>query len=207
MHVLLINGSPHEKGCTYTALSEVAAQLEKRGVSTEIFWIGNQPIRGCIDCKSCWGKGACVFNDDSVNQCIQKIIAADGVVVGSPVYFGGIAGSLKCLLDRVFYDAKRLFFYKPAAAVVTCRRGGAASTFDAINKYFMISSMPVVSSQYWNSVHGDKPEEVLADKEGMQTLRLVADNMAWMLKCREVSGVEPFEREVRVKTSFYKPEA
>ena len=205
MHVLLINGSPHREGCTYTALSQVAAQLEKRGVSSEISWIGNQPIRGCIDCKSCWGKGRCIFDDDPVNQCIQKILEADGVVVGSPVYFGGIAGSLKCLLDRVFYDAKRLFFYKPAAAVVTCRRGGASTTFDAINKYFTISSMPVVSSQYWNAVHGDKPEEVLADLEGMQTLRLMADNMAWLLKCREDSGVDPYEREVRVKTNFYKP--
>lgn len=108
-------GSPHKEGCTYTALSEVAAQLQKHEIETEIFWIGNQPIRGCIDCRSCWGKGRCVFDDDSVNQCIQKIIQADGLVVGSPVYFGGIAGGLKCLLDRVFYDAKRLFFYKPAA--------------------------------------------------------------------------------------------
>ena len=147
MKVLLINGSPHKEGCTYTALSEVAAQLQKHEIETEIFWIGNQLIRGCIDCRSCWGKGRCVFDDDSVNQCIQKIIQADGLVVGSPVYFGGIAGGLKCLLDRVFYDAKRLFFYKPAAAVVTCRRGGAGNTFDQLNKYFTISSMPVVSSQ------------------------------------------------------------
>ena len=205
MHVLLINGSPHREGCTYTALSQVAAQLEKRGVSSEIFCIGNQPIRGCIDCKSCWGKGRCVFDDDVVNQCIQKILTADGLVVGSPVYFSGIAGSLKCVLDRVFYDAKRLFSYKPAAAVVTCRRGGASATFDAINKYFTISSMPVVSSQYWNAVHGDKPEEVLADLEGMQTLRLMADNMAWMLQSREAAGLAPYEREVRVKTNFYKP--
>lgn len=207
MHVLLINGSPHKDGCTFTALSEVAQQLEKRGVTSEIFWIGNKPIRGCIDCRSCWGKGQCTFGDDCVNTIIQKIHQADGVVIGSPVYFAGIAGSLKCVLDRVFYDAKRLFSYKPAAAVVTCRRGGAGTTFDAINKYFMISSMPVVSSQYWNSVHGDKPEEVREDKEGMQSLRLVADNMAWMLQCREKAGQEPYEREVRVKTSFYKPQA
>ena len=111
---------------------------------------------------------------------------------------------MKCLMDRVFYDAKRLFSYKPAAAVVTCRRGGASTAFDAINKYFMISSMPVLSSQYWNSVHGDHPEEVKADLEGMQTLRLIADNMAWLLRSREAAGVEPFEREVRVKTNFYK---
>ena len=209
MKVLLINGSPHQEGCTHTALAQVASQLEKRGVQSEEFWIGNGPIRGCIDCKSCWGKGKCVFGDDGVNECIERIRQADGLVIGTPVYFGGIAGGLKCLLDRVFYDAKRLFFYKPAAAVVTCRRGGSASTFDALNKYFTISSMPVVSSQYWNSVHGDKPEEVLCDLEGMQTLRLMADNMAWLLRCAQAAreaGVEPFEREVRVKTSFYKSE-
>lgn len=206
MHVLLINGSPHKEGCTFTALSEMAQQLEKRGITSEIFWIGNKPIRGCIDCRSCWGKGQCAFNDDCVNTLIGKIQEADGVIIGSPVYFAGIAGSLKCVLDRVFYDAKRLFFYKPAAAVVTCRRGGASTAFDAINKYFQISSMPVVSSQYWNIVHGDKPEEVREDKEGMQTLRLVADNMAWMLECQK-TGQAPYEREVRVKTNFYKPQA
>ena len=206
MHVLLVNGSPHKDGCTFTALSEIAQQLEKRGIDSEIFWIGKGPIRGCIDCRSCWGKGQCVFNDDCVNTLIEKIKDADGVVIGSPVYFAGMAGSLKCVLDRVFYDAKRLFFYKPAAAVVTCRRGGASTAFDSINKYFQISSMPVVSSQYWNIVHGDKPEEVIEDKEGMQALRLVADNMAWMLECQK-TGQAPYEREVRVKTNFYKPQA
>jgi len=206
MHVLLINGSPHKDGCTFTALSEIAQQLEKRGIDSEIFWIGKGPIRGCIDCRSCWGKGQCVFNDDCVNTLIEKIKDADGVVIGSPVYFAGMAGSLKCVLDRVFYDAKRLFFYKPAAAVVTCRRGGASTAFDSINKYFQISSMPVVSSQYWHIVHGDKPEEVIEDKEGMQALRLVADNMAWMLECQK-TGQAPYEREARVKTNFYKPQA
>ena len=209
MKVLLLNGSPHEKGCTYTALMEMAAQFEKRGVDAELFWIRNGPVRGCIDCKSCWGKGRCVFDDDCVNRLIEKIAACDGLVIGTPVYFGGIAGGLKCVLDRVFYDAKRLFSGKPAAGVVSCRRGGAGSAFDQLNKYFTISSMPVASSQYWNSVHGDAPEEVRADLEGMQTLRLTADNMTWLLRsiqAARAAGVEPYEREVRVKTSFYKPQ-
>ena len=204
MKVLLINGSPHKEGCTYTALSEVAAQLQKHEIETEIFWIGNQPIRGCIDCRSCWGKGRCVFDDDSVNQCIQKIIQADGLVVGSPVYFGGIAGGLKCLLDRVFYDAKRLFFYKPAAAVVTCRRGGAGNTFDQLNKYFTIKQMPVVASTYWNNVFGRVPGDADGDAEGLATMRNIGKNMAWLLRCIEAgqaAGINAPEAD-RATTNF-----
>ncbi|MDO4494024.1 MAG: flavodoxin family protein [Clostridia bacterium] len=207
MKVLLLNGSPHETGCTHTALEECGRQLRKRGIETETFDLGRKTVAACIDCKKCWGIGKCVF-DDPVNEVIGKIVACDGVIVGAPVYFGGIPGNLKCLLDRVFYDAKRLFSHKLAAAVVTCRRGGAETAFDSLNKYFMISSMNVVGSQYWNSVHGDHPEEVAEDLEGMQTMRLLADNMAYWLCCAEAgraAGIEPFEREPRVKTSFYKP--
>lgn len=205
MKVLLLNGSPHEKGCTYTALMEMAGQFQKRGVETELFWIGNGPVRGCIDCKSCWGKGRCVFDDDCVNRLIEKIAACDGLVIGTPVYFGGIAGGLKCVLDRVFYDAKRLFFYKPAAAVVTCRRGGAGNTFDQLNKYFTICNMPVVSSQYWNQVHGNTPEEVLQDAEGLQMMRTLGENMAWLLRSIEAgkkAGVPAPQYEPKVATNF-----
>ena len=210
MRVLLINGSPHREGCTAAALEEAKKQLESRGLETEEFWIGREPVRGCVDCKACWGKGRCVFDDGLVNPCIQAVLRCDGVIVGSPVYFGGITGSLKCLLDRVFYDSKRLFSGKAAAAVVSCRRGGAGSAFDQLNRYFTISSMPVISSQYWTAVHGDLPEEARCDLEGMQTVRLMADNMAYLLRCLQAgaqAGVEPYPREQRVKTSFYKPQS
>lgn len=209
MKVLLLNGSPHEAGCTYTALKECADQLAKRGIGSEMYQLGRREVRACIDCKKCWGVGKCVF-DDPVNEVIGKILECDGLVVGAPVYFGGIPGNLKCLLDRVFYDAKRLYSHKPAAGILSCRRGGAETALDSLNKYFMISSMPVVSSQYWNSVHGDHPEEVLDDLEGMQTVRLLADNMAYLLRCMEAgkaAGIEPYERETRVKTNFYKSPA
>jgi len=208
MKVLLINGSPHAKGCTYTALSEAERQLQNNGIQTEIFYIGNEPVRGCTDCRACRGKGHCAF-DDVVNVCIDKMIEADGVVIGAPVYFSGIPGALKCTLDRTFYDAKRLFANKPAAALVSCRRGGAGNVYDQLHKYFGISSMPIVTSQYWNSVHGDAPEEVIADREGMQTVRAMADNMAWILKSIEAgreAGIQPPVKEERIRTNFYKPE-
>lgn len=207
MKVFILCGSPRAKGCTYTALTEMKQQFEKNGIETVFYELSGKKIEACIDCKSCWGNAHCVF-EDACNDVIQNILEADAVVIGAPVYFGGIPGSLKCLLDRVFYDAKRLYSHKLGAAVVSCRRGGAETAFDQINKYYQISSMPVISSQYWNSVHGDTPDEVRDDLEGMQTVRRLADNMSWLLKCIEAgkqAGIEPVEPEKRVKTSFYKP--
>lgn len=205
MKVLLINGSPHPKGCTYTALSEVAGQLEKQGIESEIFHIGNTPVRGCIACGACAGKDACIFSEDRVNECIALAAKADGIVVGSPVYYAGICGQLSAFLDRMFYNKGHLFAGKPSAAVVSCRRGGASAAFDRINKYFTISSMPVVSSQYWNSVHGNTPQEVQQDLEGLQVMRHLADNMAWLLRCIEAGkacGFTAPQREPYVRTNF-----
>jgi Multimeric flavodoxin WrbA len=182
MKVLLINGSPKKDGCTFTALSEIAARLATHGVESEFFHLGTKPISGCIACFKCREKGACSITTDSVNECREKIIAADALVVGSPVYFAGPNGALCALLDRVFFSGFGCFKFKPAAAVASCRRGGSSASFDRLNKYFTIANMPVVSSQYWNSVHGNTPDEVRQDAEGLQTMRTLADNMAWMLK-------------------------
>ncbi|WP_418720074.1 flavodoxin family protein [Bilophila wadsworthia] len=183
MNVLLINGSPHPKGCTYTALNMVAAQLEKNGLSTQMLHVGNKAVHGCMACGKCAETGQCVFTDDPVNEAIGLLLEADALVVGSPVYYAGPNGALCAFLDRVFFMRNELYAFKPAAAVVSCRRGGASASFDRLNKYFTIARMPVVSSQYWNSVHGNTPEEVLQDKEGLQTMRTLGDNMAWLVKC------------------------
>jgi multimeric flavodoxin WrbA len=200
----MINGSPHEKGCTYTALSEVARQLGEEAIETNIFHIGDKAIRGCIGCGSCDKTGYCVFKDDAVNACIDLARQADGIVVGSPVYYAAPNGSLCAFLDRMFFRKSAGYAYKPAAAIVNCRRGGASATFDRLNKYFAISSMPIVSSQYWNSTHGLTPEEVKQDLEGMQTMRTLGRNMAWLLKCIETAkGVVPYpERETWEMTNF-----
>ncbi|MGX8701715.1 flavodoxin family protein [Caproiciproducens sp.] len=206
MKVMLINGSPHEKGCTYTALCEVAGELEKAGVETGIFQLGQQPIRGCIDCGFCKkNKGnKCVFGNDPVNHALEKAREADGFVFGSPVHYAAASGMLTSFLDRFFY-AGTVLKYKPGASVVSCRRGGAAAAFDQLNKYFTISSMPVVSSQYWNMVHGNTPEEVRRDLEGMQTMRTLGRNMAWLLKSIEAgkqAGVSIPEAEEPQVTNF-----
>lgn len=206
MKVLMMNGSPHEKGCTYTALKEVAGALQAEGVETEIFHVGHKPVRGCMGCGGCAGKGRCVFTDDLVNTAIEKMEGADGLIIGSPVHYASASGVVTSFMDRFFYAGGRAAMYKPGAAVVSARRAGTTATLDQLNKYFMITRMPVVSSQYWNMVHGNTPEEVVQDLEGMQVMRVLGHNMAWLLKCLESgkkSGVAlPLSEEKRQRTNF-----
>lgn len=204
MKVLLINGSPHKEGCTFTALNEVAKTLEKNGIETEILYLGVKPIAGCIACGKCSQLGKC-FIDDKVNEILARADEFDGLVIGSPVYYAGPSGQIRAFLDRLFYAGGRRFAGKPGAAVVSCRRGGATAAFDQLNKYFTISSMPIVSSQYWNQVHGAYAEQVLQDEEGMQTMRTLGNNMAWLLKCIQLgkeNGITLPEREPPVWTNF-----
>lgn len=206
MKVLLINGSPHEKGCTYTALCEVETGLKKTGIETEIFHVGNQPVRGCMACGHCKKSksGRCAFDNDTVNVALEKAETVDGFIFGSPVHYAGASGMITSFLDRLFY-AGNSFAYKPGAAIVSCRRGGATAAFEQLNKYFTIANMPVVSSQYWNMVHGNTPQEVMQDLEGMQIMRTLGRNMAWLLKCIEAgrqAGVTLPEKEQRVSTNF-----
>ncbi|MBF0331605.1 MAG: flavodoxin family protein [Candidatus Omnitrophica bacterium] len=208
MKVLLINGSPNEKGCTYTALEEVAKTLDSNGIATEIFQVGRKPLSGCIACRKCMELKCCVF-PDRVNDFLAIAGDADGFVFGSPVHYASAGGAITSFMDRVFFadmfSGKRSFYLKPAAAVVSARRAGTTSTFDQLNKYFTISEMPVIASQYWNMVHGHTPEEVRKDLEGLQTMRTLGRNMAWFLKCKEAgvkAGVAFPEREERVFTNF-----
>lgn len=202
MNVLLINGSPHEKGCTYTALSEVANTLEKHGIATRIYPIGKEPVRGCIACGRCNELSRCIFDDDSANEILLLMQQADGIVIGSPVYYAGPNGALCALLDRVFYASNGSLAFKPAAAVVSARRSGTTATFERLNKYFTMSRMPVVSSQYWNGIHGFSPKDVMQDKEGLQTMRTLGDNMAWLLKSIAESGRPLPEIEPWTPTHF-----
>ncbi len=204
MKVLLINGSPHKEGCTFTALSEVANTLNKNGIETEIFHIGVKPIAGCIACRQCVQKGQCVF-DDVVNQVGARLDEFDALILGSPVYYAGPAGQMCCFCDRLFFAHGKKLVGKLAAAVVSCRRGGATASFDRLNKYFTINKMQVVGSQYWNMVHGHTPEDVRKDKEGLQTMRTLGQNMAWLLKCIELgkkNGINRPEYEPITFTSF-----
>lgn len=202
MKVLLINGSPHKEGNTHIALTEVAKTLEADGIETEIYWIGNHPIPGCIACYKCYETGVCVFNTGAYADLYNKVQEADGYVIGSPVYYAGPAGSLCALLDRLFYSAGRFMAYKPAASVNVCRRGGGATSFDRLNKYFTINNMPVVPSQYWNIVYGRDPGEASLDGEGLQTMRTLGRNMAWMLKCLNGEYVPHPAPEPRQATNF-----
>lgn len=202
--ILLINGSPHEKGCTYTALSEIADTLAKNDVESELLYLGTKPMAGCIACGKCVQTGRCVF-DDKVNEVLEKLDEYDGIVVGSPVYYAGPTGQLCAFLDRLFFCSEARMAGKLAASVVSCRRGGASAAFDRLNKYFGISNMHVVGSQYWNQVHGFTPEDVRKDEEGLQTMRSLAQNMAWLLKNVQVGkaqGVQPPEYEERINTNF-----
>lgn len=206
MKVLLVNGSSNAKGCTYTALSEMVKVFAEAGVETEIVQLGKAPIRDCIGCAACRKlENQCVFKDDIVNELIEKIADADGLVVGSPVYYAHPSGRVLSVLDRVFYAGSAAFAHKPGMAIASARRGGTTATFDVLNKYFTIAQMPVVSSTYWNMVHGTKPEDVLQDAEGLQTMRNAASNMIWMLKCIEAgksAGFEPPKADKTNRTNF-----
>lgn len=207
MKVLLINGSPKEKGCTYTALNEAAKTLKEEKIETEIFHIGAKAIHGCTACGKCFdGSRQCVFDGDGVNEILKKVDEIDGLIVGSPVHYASAAGAISSFLDRMFFASAGAFAYKPGAAVVSARRAGTTAALDQLNKYFTISKMPVVSSQYWNMVHGSTPEDVAKDLEGMQVMRTLGRNMAWMLKCFEAgknAGIEiPKPEEPRAITNF-----
>jgi multimeric flavodoxin WrbA len=208
MKVLLVNGSPHKKGCTYTALTEVAKTLNEEGIDTEIFWIGTKPLAGCIACMKCAELERCSF-DDRVNEFLDIVNDADGFIFGSPVHYAAASGAITSFMDRVFYadlvGGRQSFYLKPAAAVISARRAGTTATFDQLNKYFTISQMPIISSRYWNMVHGAKPEDVKKDLEGLQTMRVLARNMAWFLKCKDAgtkAGIQLPEEEEIIFTNF-----
>ncbi len=204
MKVILVNGSPRGNGCTYTALSEAAKTLKENGIDAEIFNVGAKPVIGCTGCGACAGKGKCVYND-VVNSFIAEAANADAFIFGSPVHYAAASGALTSFLDRAFYAGGAVLRGKPAASVVSCRRGGASAAFDQINKYMTINGMPIVSSQYWNQVHGNTPEEVMKDEEGMQTMRTLANNMAWLLKCIDAgkkAGIEYPAPETPLRTNF-----
>lgn len=188
MKVLLVNGSPHENGCTYTALSEIQAALKQEDIESDLFWIGNRPISGCIACGFCKKAGKCIFND-KVMEFLNLAIAYDGFIFGSPVHYAGIAGNMGSFMDRVFFadfcSKKNTFYLKPSAAIVSARRSGTTAALEQMNKYFLHAQMPLIPSHYWNMVHGNTPEEVRHDLEGMQIMRVLARNMAWFLRCKK----------------------
>lgn len=198
MKVILVNGSSRKEGCTNAALLEVERSLKEEGIETEQFFIGNQPLADCIACGKCRKDGRCTF-EDVVNEFVEKSKTADGFVFGSPVYYAHPSGRLLSFMDRAFYSGGSVFAFKPAAAVLSARRAGTTASFDVINKYFTIASMPVVSSTYWNHVYGKEPEQVQEDKEGLMTMYNIGKNMAWMLKCIELGKKNGLEHPVNEK--------
>ena len=204
MKVLLVNGSPHEKGCTYTSLSEVAKTLEENGIQTEIHWIGKGDIIGCKACGYCKQKGRCVTDDD-VNRVSERVEEFDGFVFGAPVYYSGVAGQMNTWMDRFFYVNSSKMGGKVGASVVNARRGGNSASFERLNQYYLICGMIVPGSQYWNMTHGNTVDEVVQDKEGMQTMRALGRNMAWLLRSIEAGkkeGLQFPQREPWERTNF-----
>ena len=209
MKVLLVNGSPHKNGCTYTALSEIAKTLEEEGIEAEIYHIGVKPIAGCMGCHACVKLGHCCI-DDNVNEFVEKAKDFDGFIFGSPVHYAAASGALTSFMDRAFFSAfcsgrSDIFLHKPGAAVVSARRSGTTATLDQLNKYFSITQMPIISGRYWNMVHGAEAREVAQDKEGLQNMRILARNIAWHLKCQEAgkkAGIETPKEEETVFTNF-----
>lgn len=205
MKVILFNGSPHKTGCTYTALVEIAEVLGQEGVDTEIFQVGTEALRGCMGCGRCRELGKCIFEDGRVNEAIEKAKKADGFIFGSPVHYAAASGSMTSFMDRMFYAGKGAFTYKPAASIVSARRGGTTAAYDQLNKYIGISNMIMVPAPYWNMVHGNTPDEVKQDKEGLRIMRMLGKNMAWILNLIEngkVQGISFPEQEPAEHTNF-----
>lgn len=208
MKVILVNGSPHKDGCTAAALGEVADALGQSGIETEVFWLGIKPQSGCIACGGCKSSGLCAVNE-TAREFNKKAGSADGFVFGSPVHYAAITGALSSFMSCAFYSNScaggNTYYMKPAAAVLSARRAGTTAAFDQINKFFTISQMPIVSSQYWNMVHGTRAEDVKSDAEGMQIMRVLGRNMAYLLKCIRsgtASGILLPEPEPKVRTNF-----
>ncbi len=205
MKVLMINGSPHEKGCTYTALAIIAEELKNQGVDSEIVWLGKGPVRGCIGCGACKNLGKCVFSDDHVNAIGEKVKTADGYVFGAPVHYASPCGAMVSAMDRLFYAFGKYMQFKPAASVVSARRAGTTASYDALNKYIGINNMITVPSTYWNMVHGNSAEEVLKDEEGVTIMRAIASSTAWILKLLESAKGTELEKPLiipKARTNF-----
>lgn len=205
MKVILVNGSAHKEGCTFTALNEVAKTLNENDIETEMFQLGNLELRDCCGCQACRKLGKCVFNDGMVNEFIEKAKLADGFIFGTPVYYAHPSGRILSFLDRVFYAGSSALAFKPGAAIASARRAGTTASFDVLNKYFTIVNMPIVSSRYWNNIHGYVAEDAKQDLEGLQVMRTLGRNMAWMLKCIELgkqNGIEHPPLEEQIYTNF-----